>query len=64
MQEPVVSKDFTMEDVLKVKKYYSRRNRQIPLEEQIAEAKAAHKYFDDYMAKMGIVKKSTPQCQT
>jgi hypothetical protein len=52
VKAPVVSKDFTMEDVLNVKKYFSLRNQQIPLEQQIAEAKAAHKRFDDYMSKL------------
>jgi hypothetical protein len=52
----VVSKDFTLEDVLKVKKYYSLRNKRIPFEEQVAEARAAHKRFDEYMAKRGVVR--------
>jgi hypothetical protein len=55
-EQLVVSKDFTLEDVLNVKKYYSLRNKQIPFEEQVSEARAAHKRFEEYMAKRGVVK--------
>jgi hypothetical protein len=55
-QELVVSKDFTLEDVLSVKKYYSLRNKRIPFEDQVAEARAAHKRFEEYMANRGVVR--------
>jgi hypothetical protein len=56
MQEPVISKDFTLEDIRKIRTYNAWRHRQMSIEEQIAEAKAVRKDFDEYMAKRGVVR--------
>jgi hypothetical protein len=56
MQEPVISEDFTLEDIRKIRTYNAWRHRQMTVEERIAEADAAHKRFDEYMAKKGIVR--------
>jgi hypothetical protein len=56
MQEPVVSKDFTIEDIRKIRKYNAWRHRQMTVQEQIAEARAAMKEIDEDMAKIGMVR--------
>jgi len=52
MQEPIISKDFTIEDIRKIRTYNAWRHRQMTVEERIAEAKEAQKRFDEYMAKI------------
>jgi hypothetical protein len=56
MQEPVISEDFTLEDIRKIRTYNAWRHSQMTVEEQIAEARAVRKEFDEYMAKRGIVR--------
>jgi hypothetical protein len=56
MQEPVISEDFTIEDIRKIRTYNAWRHRQMTVEERIAEARAVRKDFDEYMAKMGVVR--------
>jgi len=56
MQEPIISKDFTIEDIRKIRGYNAWRHRQMTVEERIAEARAVRKEFDEYMAKRGVVR--------
>jgi len=63
MQEPVISKDFTIEDIRKIRTYNAWRHSQMSIGEQIAEARAAMKEFDAYMAKRGVVKEGKVYCK-
>jgi len=63
MQEPIISKDFTIEDIRKIRKYNAWRHSQMTIEEQIAEADAAHKRFDEYMAKLRAEKEGNVCCK-